>query len=139
MIGHQLGGRYEVIERVGGGGMALVYKAQDLLLNRNVAIKVLRQQFVHDEEFIRRFRREAQSAASLSHPNVVSIYDVGQEDDVHYIVMEYVEGKNLNEIIKERALCRWTNRCESLPRLQMLLIMHIIIKSFIGISNPTIY
>ncbi|WP_339186547.1 Stk1 family PASTA domain-containing Ser/Thr kinase [Paenibacillus sp. FSL R5-0490] len=103
MIGHQLGGRYEVIERVGGGGMALVYKAQDLLLNRNVAIKVLRQQFVHDEEFIRRFRREAQSAASLSHPNVVSIYDVGQEDDVHYIVMEYVEGKNLNEIIKERA------------------------------------
>lgn len=103
MIGHQLGGRYEVIERVGGGGMALVYKAQDLLLNRNVAIKVLRQQFVHDEEFIRRFRREAQSAASLSHPNVVSVYDVGQEDDVHYIVMEYVEGKNLNEIIKERA------------------------------------
>ncbi|WP_340013716.1 Stk1 family PASTA domain-containing Ser/Thr kinase [Paenibacillus sp. FSL K6-1318] len=103
MIGHQLGGRYEVIERVGGGGMALVYKAQDLLLNRNVAIKVLRQQFVHDEEFIRRFRREAQSAASLSHPNVVSIYDVGQEDDIHYIVMEYVEGKNLNEIIKERA------------------------------------
>lgn len=92
-----------MIERVGGGGMALVYKAQDLLLNRNVAIKVLRQQFVHDEEFIRRFRREAQSAASLSHPNVVSIYDVGQEDDVHYIVMEYVEGKNLNEIIKERA------------------------------------
>ncbi|MEN1987516.1 Stk1 family PASTA domain-containing Ser/Thr kinase [Paenibacillus hubeiensis] len=103
MIGHQLGGRYEIIERVGGGGMALVYKAQDLLLNRFVAIKVLRQQFVHDEEFIRRFRREAQSAASLSHPNVVSIYDVGQEDDVHYIVMEYVEGKNLNEIIKERA------------------------------------
>ncbi|WP_211745307.1 Stk1 family PASTA domain-containing Ser/Thr kinase [Paenibacillus sp. Marseille-Q4541] len=103
MIGHQLGGRYEVIERVGGGGMALVYKAHDILLNRNVAIKVLRQQFVHDEEFIRRFRREAQSAASLSHPNVVSIYDVGQEDEIHYIVMEYIEGQNLNEIIKERA------------------------------------
>jgi serine/threonine-protein kinase len=83
--------------------MALVYRAQDILLNRNVAVKVLRQQFVHDEEFIRRFRREAQSAASLSHPNVVSIYDVGQEEDIHYIVMEYVEGKNLNEIIKERA------------------------------------
>ncbi|WP_151734749.1 Stk1 family PASTA domain-containing Ser/Thr kinase [Paenibacillus tengchongensis] len=103
MIGHELGGRYQVIERIGGGGMALVYRAHDILLNRNVAIKVLRNQFVHDEEFIRRFRREAQSAASLSHPNVVSIYDVGQEDDVHYIVMEYVEGKNLNEIIKERA------------------------------------
>jgi eukaryotic-like serine/threonine-protein kinase len=103
MIGHLLGGRYEIIERIGGGGMALVYKAQDILLNRNVAVKVLRQQFVHDEEFIRRFRREAQSAASLSHSNVVSIYDVGQEDEIHYIVMEYVEGKNLNEIIKERA------------------------------------
>lgn len=103
MIGHELGGRYQIIERVGGGGMALVYKAQDILLNRNVAIKVLRQQFVNDEEFIRRFRREAQSAASLSHPNIVSVYDVGQEEDVHYIVMEYIEGQNLNEIIKERA------------------------------------
>ncbi|EFM12957.1 serine/threonine protein kinase with PASTA sensor(s) [Paenibacillus curdlanolyticus YK9] len=103
MIGHELGGRYEIITRIGGGGMALVYKAHDLLLNRKVAVKVLRQQFVHDEEFIRRFRREAQSAASLSHPNVVSIYDVGQEDEVHYIVMEYVEGSNLNEIIQERA------------------------------------
>lgn len=103
MIGHELAGRYKIIERIGGGGMALVYKAQDILLNRNVAIKVLRQQFVHDEEFIRRFRREAQSAASLSHPNVVSIYDVGQEDETHYIVMEYIEGYNLNEIIKERA------------------------------------
>ncbi|GGG82702.1 Stk1 family PASTA domain-containing Ser/Thr kinase [Paenibacillus radicis (ex Gao et al. 2016)] len=103
MIGHDLGGRYEILTRIGGGGMALVYKAHDVLLNRNVAVKVLRQQFVHDEEFIRRFRREAQSAASLSHPNVVSIYDVGQEDDTHYIVMEYIEGHNLNEIIQERA------------------------------------
>ncbi|RJE90553.1 Stk1 family PASTA domain-containing Ser/Thr kinase [Paenibacillus sp. 1011MAR3C5] len=103
MIGHDLGGRYEILTRIGGGGMALVYKAHDVLLNRNVAVKVLRQQFVNDEEFIRRFRREAQSAAALSHPNVVSIYDVGQEEDTHYIVMEYVEGSNLNEIIQERA------------------------------------
>ncbi|GGH25603.1 Stk1 family PASTA domain-containing Ser/Thr kinase [Paenibacillus segetis] len=103
MIGHELGGRYQIIERIGGGGMALVYKARDILLNRNVAIKVLRQQFVNDEEFIRRFRREAQSAASLSHSNIVSVYDVGQEDEIHYIVMEYIEGQNLNEIIKERA------------------------------------
>lgn len=103
MIGHEIAGRYQIIERIGGGGMALVYKAQDLLLNRFVAVKVLRQQFVNDEEFIRRFRREAQSAASLSHPNVVSIYDVGEEDETHYIVMEYVEGQNLNEIIKDRA------------------------------------
>ncbi|MEK3884408.1 Stk1 family PASTA domain-containing Ser/Thr kinase [Paenibacillus sp. PL2-23] len=103
MIGHDLSGRYEILSRIGGGGMALVYKAHDVLLNRKVAVKVLRQQFVNDEEFIRRFRREAQSAAALSHPNVVSIYDVGQEDDTHYIVMEYVEGNNLNEMIQERA------------------------------------
>jgi len=103
MIGYELGGRYEIIERVGGGGMALVYRAQDILLGRNVAVKILRQQFVHDEEFVRRFRREAQAAASLSHPNIVSVYDVGQQDDTHYIVMEYVEGRNLNDIIKERA------------------------------------
>jgi len=103
MIGFELGGRYEIIERIGGGGMALVYKAHDILLNRNVAVKILRQQFVHDEEFVRRFRREAQAAASLSHPNIVSVYDVGQQDDTHYIVMEYVEGRNLNDIIKERA------------------------------------
>ena len=103
MIGFELGGRYEIIERIGGGGMALVYRAHDILLNRNVAVKILRQQFVHDEEFVRRFRREAQAAASLSHPNIVSVYDVGQQDDTHYIVMEYVEGRNLNDIIKERA------------------------------------
>lgn len=103
MIGHELGGRYEIITRIGGGGMALVYKAHDILLNRKVAVKVLRQQYTHDEEFIRRFRREAQSAAALSHPNVVSIYDVGEEGDTQYIVMEYIEGHNLNEIIQERA------------------------------------
>jgi serine/threonine protein kinase len=103
VIGRQLGGRYEILGRIGGGGMALVYKAHDILLNRYVAVKVLRQQYVNDEEFIRRFRREAQSAASLSHPNIVSIYDVGQELEVHYIVMEYVEGVTLNDVIKERA------------------------------------
>ncbi|MDQ0876617.1 beta-lactam-binding protein with PASTA domain/tRNA A-37 threonylcarbamoyl transferase component Bud32 [Paenibacillus sp. V4I3] len=103
MIGRKLGGRYEILDRIGGGGMALVYKGHDLLLNRKVAVKVLRQQYVHDEEFIRRFRREAQAAASLSHPNIVSIYDVGQEEDVHYIVMEYIEGTTLNDVIKERA------------------------------------
>jgi serine/threonine protein kinase len=103
LIGKQLGGRYEILEQIGGGGMALVYKGQDLLLHRKVAVKMLRHQYVHDEEFIRRFRREAQSAASLSHPNVVSIYDVGQEGDTHYIVMEYVEGTTLNDLIKEKA------------------------------------
>lgn len=103
MIGHTLSGRYELLARVGGGGMALVYKARDLLLNRFVAVKVLRQQFTHDDDFVKRFRREAQAAASLSHPNIVSIYDVGQVEDTYYIVMEYIDGANLNEIIRDRA------------------------------------
>lgn len=103
MIGLTLSGRYELLARVGGGGMALVYKAKDLLLNRFVAVKVLRTQFTHDEDFVKRFRREAQAAASLSHPNIVSIYDVGQVEDTHYIVMEYIDGANLNEIIRDRA------------------------------------
>jgi serine/threonine protein kinase len=85
MIGLTLSGRYELLARIGGGGMALVYKARDLLLNRFVAVKVLRQQFTHDEDFVKRFRREAQAAASLSHPNIVSIYDVGQVEDTHYM------------------------------------------------------
>ncbi|WEK52846.1 MAG: Stk1 family PASTA domain-containing Ser/Thr kinase [Candidatus Cohnella colombiensis] len=103
MIGLTLSDRYELLARVGGGGMALVYKARDLLLNRFVAVKVLRQQFTHDDDFVKRFRREAQAAASLSHPNIVSIYDVGQVEDTHYIVMEFIDGANLNEIIRERA------------------------------------
>lgn len=83
--------------------MAIVYKAKDLLLNRIVTIKVLREQFTADEEFVRRFRREAQSAASLSHMNIVSIYDVGKDGESEYIVMEYVEGQNLKEIIRSYA------------------------------------
>ncbi|WP_088228485.1 Stk1 family PASTA domain-containing Ser/Thr kinase [Desulfosporosinus sp. FKB] len=97
------GGRYEVLERIGAGGMAIVYKAKDQLLNRVVTIKVLREQFATDEDFIRRFRREAQAVASLSHPNIVSVYDVGKEGDTEYIVMEYVEGRNLKEIIRDYA------------------------------------
>lgn len=97
------GDRYEIIERIGSGGMAIVYKAKDLLLNRIVTVKVLREQFVADEDFVRRFRREAQSAASLSHTNIVSIYDVGKEGETEYIVMEYIEGQNLKEIIRNYA------------------------------------
>lgn len=97
------GGRYEIEEKIGAGGMAIVYRAKDTLLNRTVAIKVLREQFVSDEGFIRRFRREAQSAASLSHQNIVSIYDVGKDGDSDYIVMEYVKGFTLKEIIRSQA------------------------------------
>lgn len=83
--------------------MAIVYKAKDLLLNRIVTIKILREQFTADEEFVRRFRREAQSAASLSHTNIVSIYDVGKDGETEYIVMEYIEGQNLKDIIRNYA------------------------------------
>lgn len=102
MTGRVLGDRYEVIEKVGGGGMALVYKAKCRLLNRFVAIKVLRPEFTEDEEFVKKFRREAQSAASLSHPNIVGIYDVGTQDTNYYIVMEYIKGQTLKELIKSK-------------------------------------
>ncbi|MBH8598123.1 Stk1 family PASTA domain-containing Ser/Thr kinase [Thermoactinomyces sp. CICC 10521] len=102
MEGKKLGGRYEIVSRVGGGGMAVVYKAKDLLLNRYVAIKVLSDSLSNDSEFIRRFSREAQAAASLSHPNIVNVYDVGKDHYTHYIVMELVEGPTLKQYIQER-------------------------------------
>lgn len=101
-MGKTLSKRYKILDKVGDGGMALVYKAKDMLLGRLVAIKVLREQYAGDREFVERFRREAQAAASLSHANVVNIYDVGQEDGIDYIVMEYVEGRNLKDIIREK-------------------------------------
>mgnify|MGYP000864640426 CR=1 FL=1 len=107
MIGQILGNRYELIEKIGGGGMALVYKARCKLLNRFVAVKVLRPDFTNDEEFIKRFKIEAQAAASLSHPNIVSIYDVGNEGDIHYIVMEYIDGATLKEYLEEKGALDW--------------------------------
>ena len=103
MIGKKLVNRYQILERIGGGGMAVVYKARCTLLNRIVAVKILRQQYSIDEDFVRRFRREAQAAASLSHPNIVNIYDVGQDKDVYFIVMEYVEGETLKDLIDREA------------------------------------
>ena len=100
MIGKVLGNRYEVIEKIGGGGMAEVYKARCRLLDRYVAVKVLRDQFKNDEDVLNKFEREAQAAASLTHPNIVSVYDVGEEDGKNYIVMEYIKGKTLKDIIK---------------------------------------
>lgn len=104
--GKILGGRYEILEKVGGGGMAIVYKAKCNLLNRNVAVKVLRDEFIEDEEFIKKFRRESQAAASLSHPNIVNVYDVGEEEidgkKIYYIVMEFISGKTLKELIREK-------------------------------------
>lgn len=107
MEGKILGNRYQLIERIGGGGMAIVYKAKCLLLNRYVAVKILRSEFTDDEEFVRRFRVEAQAAASLNHPNIVSIYDVGQQTDIHYIVMEYIDGITLKEYIGQIGALHW--------------------------------
>lgn len=95
-----LGNRYELIERIGDGGMAEVYRAHDKMLDRFVAVKILHPQFTSDEAFVKRFRREAQGAAKLSHPNIVSIYDVGECDGKYYIVMEYVKGETLKDKIK---------------------------------------
>jgi len=105
--GRLLGNRYEILEQVGNGGMATVYKAKCHVLNRFVAVKVLREEFTTDEEFVKRFNTEAQAAASLTHPNIVSVYDVGSEGDLHYIVMELIKGKTLKEIIKEDGAISW--------------------------------
>ena len=105
--GRMLGNRYEILEQVGNGGMATVYKAKCHILNRFVAVKVLRDEFTTDEEFVKRFNSEAQSAASLTHPNIVSVYDVGSEGDLHYIVMELIKGKTLKEIINEDGAISW--------------------------------
>ena len=107
MEGRLLGNRYQLIERIGGGGMAIVYKAKCLLLNRYVAIKILRSEFTDDEEFVKRFRVEAQAAASLNHPNIVSIYDVGKQDDSQYIVMEFIDGITLKEYITQKGILPW--------------------------------
>lgn len=98
-----LAGRYELIEKIGDGGMAIVYKAKDRLLKRFIAVKILKPEFVQDVKFVENFRRESHAAASLSHPNIVSIYDVGQEGNINYIVMELVSGQTLNEVIKAEA------------------------------------
>ncbi len=131
MVGKVLGNRYEILERLGGGGMAIVYKGRDTMLNRLVTIKVLRPEYTSDEDFVRRFRREARSVASLSHPNIVNIYDVGQESDVYYLVMEYIDGENLKTLIKregplplEKALQFAGQICDALDHAHENNIVH---------------
>lgn len=102
MIGTMLGNRYELLEKIGEGGMALVYKAKCHLLNRYVAVKILKEQYSNDKEFVEKFKREATAVASLSDNNIVNIYDVGTQGDINYIVMEYVNGKTLKQIIREQ-------------------------------------
>ena len=131
MIGRILRNRYEIIELIGSGGMANVYRGRDRMLNRFVAIKVLKPEYKNDQEFIRRFDTESQASASLSHKNIVPIYDVGEQDDCHYIVMEYVEGKTLKEVIKEKGCLYWKEAldfsmqlCEALAHAHSKHIIH---------------
>ena len=105
--GSVIGNRYKIQEKIGNGGMATVYKALDQILNRYVAVKVLREEFTTEEEFIKRFNAEAQSAARLIHPNIVSVYDVGQEYNIYYIVMELIQGKTLKQIIEVDGHLSW--------------------------------
>ena len=106
-IGKKLDGRYEIKELIGVGGMATVYKAHDILEDRTVAIKILKDEFLSNEEFRRRFRNESRAIAVLSHPNIVKIYDVSFGDHVHYIVMEYVDGITLKEFLEQQKVIRW--------------------------------
>ena len=100
--GQKINERYEIIRSIGEGGMANVYLGYDEILDRNVAIKILRGDLSNDEKFVRRFQREALSASSLSHPNIVEMYDVGEDNGLYYIIMEYVEGKTLKQLLKKR-------------------------------------
>ncbi|HBN85638.1 MAG TPA: Stk1 family PASTA domain-containing Ser/Thr kinase [Clostridiales bacterium] len=102
LIGKVFDNRYEIIEKVGVGGMAMVYKAKCRLLNRHVAVKVLKQEYSQDEQFVNRFRIEAQASAELAHTNIVSIYDVGKFEDYYYLVMEFIDGMTLNDFITEK-------------------------------------
>ncbi|QPC46300.1 Stk1 family PASTA domain-containing Ser/Thr kinase [Mangrovibacillus cuniculi] len=101
IIGKRISGRYRIEKMIGGGGMANVYLAHDMILDRDVAVKILRFDSSNEEEFIKRFQREAQAATSLAHSNIVSIYDVGEDDEIYYIVMEYVKGYTLKEYIQQ--------------------------------------
>ena len=112
LIGKRISGRYKLLEMIGGGGMSNVYLAHDMILDRDVAMKVLRYDFSNEEELHRRFQREALSATSLTHPNIVNIYDVGEDGDIHYIVMEYVKGETLKEYIQNNAPIS-PNRCHN--------------------------
>lgn len=117
MIGKIFNNRYQIVEKLGAGGTAIVYRGQDMLLNRAVTIKILREEFVNNSELVRRFRHEAQAVASLSHSNIVSVYDVGYEESMHYIVMEFVEGESLKEYIKRKGPLRLSEACNIITQI----------------------
>ena len=136
MLGKVFNQRYRLKEKIGSGGMAEVFLADDLLLERQVAVKVLHSQFATDPAFIQRFRHEAQAAANLNHPNIVSIYDWGNEGDLYYIVMEFLEGESLREVLRksarldvDRAMDIAIQTCQALEAAHGQGILHRDIKS----------
>ena len=117
MIGKVFNNRYQIIEKLGAGGTSIVYRGQDLLLNRMVTIKILREEYAGNNDFVRRFRHEAQAVASLSHNNIVSVYDVGFEENMHYIVMEFVAGESLKEYIQHRGALKLNEACNIITQV----------------------
>lgn len=115
--GQKINERYEIVKSIGEGGMANVYLAEDTILERKVAVKVLRGDLSADDKFIRRFQREAQSVSNLSHQNIVEVYDVGEEEGNHYIVMEYIEGKTLKQLLKKRETLTLTEVIDIMTQL----------------------
>ena len=135
MVGKMIGNRYEIISRIGAGGMANVYQARCTILNRIVTVKVMRSELAEDKDFVRRFQLEAQAVARLSHPNIVSIYDVGEEDGLPYLVMEYVEGANLKEIIRRQGALS-PSETVNIGVQVCAALAHAHSKGIIQISNP---
>lgn len=117
MIGKIFNNRYKIIEKLGSGGTSIVYRGQDLLLNRMVTVKILREEYASNADFVRRFRHEAQAVASLSHSNIVSVYDVGSEDNMQYIVMEFVEGESLKDYIRLKGTLPVSEACNIISQI----------------------
>ena len=135
-IGMTVADRYEVLEKIGTGGMSDVYRAKDHKLNRHVAVKVLKQEFSENKDFLQKFRSEAQSAAGLMHPNIVNVYDVGEESGSHFIVMELVEGITLKKYIEKKARLSVREAVSIAIQVAQVSRRHIIIISYTGISSP---
>ncbi len=137
-IGMMIGDRYEILEKIGTGGMSDVYKAKCHKLNRYVAIKVLKQEFSENANFVSKFRIEAQAAAGLMHPNIVNVYDVGEENGIYYIVMELVEGITLKKYIEKKARLSYKEAVSIAIQVSWVMCCNINILCF-GISSSRKY
>lgn len=133
-IGKLLDNRYEILEKIGSGGMADVYKARCHRLNRLVAIKILKEDLSQDAEFRRRFHAESQAVAMLSHPNIVSVYDVSRSDNIDYIVMELIEGITLKQYMEQKGILNWREALHFPPRF----VKRSSTRTAVGLSTATL-